>query len=69
MHILEFLADFPIKKVNEQPIDFEYVNSNIENTLKELRNIPHIKVPAPAPIMKENVTLNFLSGKIEFQSI
>lgn len=44
MHILEFLADFPIKKVNEQPIDFEYVNSNIENTLKELRNIPHLEI-------------------------
>jgi hypothetical protein len=45
IHILEFLADFPIKKITNQPIDFNHINSNIENTLKESRNIPHLEIP------------------------
>jgi hypothetical protein len=44
MHILEFLADFPIKKINNQEIDFNYIDSNIQKTLKEMRNLPHLEI-------------------------
>jgi len=62
MHILEFLADFPIKKVNGQPIDFQYVNSNIENTLKELKNIPHLEIDSNN--IKGNCT--FCNSPVQF---
>ena len=62
MHILEFLADFPIKKINGNPIDFDYILSHIEKTLKELRNIPHLEID------KNNIKGNceFCNSPIQF---
>lgn len=42
MHILEFLADFPIAKNNGIDIDFSFINSKIEKTLEEMRDLPHL---------------------------
>ena len=39
MHILEFLADFPIFKNNGIEIDFNFINSKIDKTLEEMRDM------------------------------
>ncbi|NDB87196.1 MAG: hypothetical protein EB127_31615, partial [Alphaproteobacteria bacterium] len=44
MHILEFLADFPIAKNNGIEIDFSFINSKIEKSLEELRDLPHLDI-------------------------
>lgn len=41
MNILEFLTDFPTAKNNEIEIDFSFINSKIEKTLEEMRELPH----------------------------
>ena len=45
LHILEFLANFPImKNTNEKTIDYQYIFSKIDDTLKEYRNLPPLEI-------------------------